>query len=79
MHAAHGTLPGGRLAAAPEAELALRYHGQLLDATEGFGPGGAVLPAGASGGSGDYLGAIARQVAAAPPDPDPPPLIGPLI
>ena len=57
MHAAHGRLPGGRLADAPRAELALRHNGDLLDATEGFGPSVPVLPS----PSGDYLGAIAWQ------------------
>ena len=59
MHAAH-QLPGKRLADAPGAELALRHNSELLDATDGFRPGGSVLPS-ASGSSGDYLGAIARQ------------------
>ena len=48
--------PGGRLAEARLTELALRHGSDVLDCTDGFRPGGLVLPA-----AGDYLGSIARQ------------------
>ena len=60
LHAARRS-PGGRLAAAPRAELALRHGGRILDGTVAFVD--ASLPgADANGGGGkDYLGGIAHQ------------------
>ncbi|KAL1504687.1 hypothetical protein AB1Y20_008467 [Prymnesium parvum] len=51
---------GGRLAVAPNSEIALLHEGQLLDSTSGFRSGGSVLASAASGNT-DYLGAISRQ------------------
>ena len=47
---------GGRLPQAPQAELALRHRGEVLDCTMGFLPGGVVGSV-----SGDYLSAIGEQ------------------